>query len=227
MDFIKQDIESKKRLLAQVTTADDSNGDRPPPKYLKRADIERQRVEEHQLQAAKDAQDKLDRAVVVTREKVEQRDELEAGREASTSNLLVEQVLEAVAVEQAGTETFNISNEDAVRRLRNKGQPIRLFGETDKERRLRVRALELIEERTEGQLNEFMRAMERTERGLDLDEATGKKEDKQVERKGKKAGEEDVLVDMALVKSNPHKVYPQIYHALKVGAGCSLIEALD
>lgn len=227
MDFIKQDIENKKRLLAQVTTADDSNGERPAPKYLKRADLERQRVEEHQLQAAQDKQDRLARAVVVAQAKVVQVDEREGGREASTSNLLVEQVLEAVALEQAGTETFNISNEDAVRRLRNKGQPIRLFGETDKERRLRVRALELIEERTEGQLNEFMRAMERTERGLDLDEATGKKEDKEGEKKGKKAGEEDVLVDMALVKSNPHKVYPQIYHALKVGARRRRNEALD
>ena len=43
--------------------------------------------------------------------------------------------------------SFNISNEEAIRRLRVKGQPIRLFGESDKERRLRLRALELIEEK--------------------------------------------------------------------------------
>lgn len=129
-----------------------------------------------------------------------------------------------VVEEQNKPEAFNISNEEAVRRLRNKGQPIRLFGETDKERRLRVRALELIEERTEGQRNDFMRAMDGMEMGLDLQEIEknkikGKGEAKEGEgeelEKKKKAGEENVLVDMKLVKEDPHKIYPQIYHALK------------
>lgn len=48
-----------------------------------------------------------------------------------------------------GSDTFNISPEEVVRRLRAKGQPIRLFGESDKDRKTRLRALELIEERTE------------------------------------------------------------------------------
>ena len=47
----------------------------------------------------------------------------------------------------APESTFNISNEETIRRLRAKGQPIRLFGESDKDRRLRLRALELIEEK--------------------------------------------------------------------------------
>jgi pre-mRNA-splicing factor 18 len=58
-------------------------------------------------------------------------------------------------------ELFNISNEEAVRRLRNKERRIRLFGESDKVRRLRLRALQLIEELTEGGRNELMRALER------------------------------------------------------------------
>ena len=36
---------------------------------------------------------------------------------------------------------YNLSNEETIRRLRLKGQPIRLFGEADRERRLRLRAL--------------------------------------------------------------------------------------
>lgn len=63
------------------------------------------------------------------------------------------------------TEKFNVSNEEAVRRLRAKAEPIRLFGESDKERRLRLRALELIEEKTGGShgQNDFRSALQSAE----------------------------------------------------------------
>jgi len=155
-------------------------------------------------------------------------------------------------------KTFNVSNEEAVRRLRRIGQPIRLFAESDKDRRLRLRALELIEERSEGQRNDFARAMEGQELGIEREKekkkGAGEKQDKkdqakkdklekelekdkqdvesgkQVKEKEKKEPnpkDEEVLVDLNLVKTNPHKVYPQIYHALKVSLllftvqGCS------
>ncbi|KAG1140748.1 hypothetical protein G6F38_008899 [Rhizopus arrhizus] len=44
------------------------------------------------------------------------------------------------------TETFNIPMEECIRRLRAMGQPIRLFAETDKQCKLRLRALELMDE---------------------------------------------------------------------------------
>ena len=46
-------------------------------------------------------------------------------------------------------ETFNITREEVIRRLRAKRQPIRLFGETDKQCKIRLRALELMEERSD------------------------------------------------------------------------------
>ena len=67
---------------------------------------------------------------------------------------------------EAITTTFNISNDETVRRLRTKGQPVRLFGESDKERRLRLRALELIEEKGHdraGGQNDFRKALEDVE----------------------------------------------------------------
>ena len=77
---------------------------------------------------------------------------------------------------QAGTnagETFNISNEECIRRLRSKGQPIRLFGETDKERRLRLRALELLE-KTSGSssqgFNDFNKLLKDMESGYEARE---------------------------------------------------------
>jgi pre-mRNA-splicing factor 18 len=108
---------------------------------------------------------------------------------------------------------FNISNEETVRRLRAKGQPISLFGESDKDRRLRLRALELIEERDserQGGHNDFKKALEDVE--------SVEKELQSKNGKGKKKEGESVnvgVLDLNLVKTDPDKLYPLIYYALK------------
>jgi len=118
---------------------------------------------------------------------------------------------------------FNISNEETIRRLRAKGQPIRLFGESDKDRRLRLRALELIEEKGHervGGQNDFRKALEDVESAERLmrnrnadsaaDEGKGKKKDVSP------AGDGEIAVlDLAVVKTDPDKLYPIIYYALK------------
>ena len=120
---------------------------------------------------------------------------------------------------------FNISNEETIRRLRAKGQPIRLFGESDKDRRLRLRALELIEEKGHervGGQDDFRKALEDVESAERLmrdrnanstagDEDKGKKKDDSAA-----SGESEIAVlDLALIKSDPDKLYPVIYYALK------------
>lgn len=111
---------------------------------------------------------------------------------------------------------FNISPEETTRRLRAKGQPIRLFGETDKDRRLRLRALELIEERGADKVtgqNDFRKALEDVEeeerrklqRGHQTDQAKGRGKDKEI----------NTQVDLTLLKTDPDKLYPILYHALK------------
>lgn len=109
---------------------------------------------------------------------------------------------------------FNISNEETVRRLRAKGQPIRLFAETDKDRRLRLRALELIEEKgheRQGGQNDFRKALEDVEsieREMQKRNNKGKKKDD--------TSQVDMgILDLGLVKSDPDKLYPIIYYALK------------
>lgn len=72
-----------------------------------------------------------------------------------------------------------------VRRLRARGHPIRLFAETDQQRKIRLRALELVEDRSEGQRNDFMRAMENAETGLHL-EALGQTDRASSSNKDKK-----------------------------------------
>jgi pre-mRNA-splicing factor 18 len=110
-------------------------------------------------------------------------------------------------------ESFNISNEETIRRLRAKGQPIRLFAESDKDRRLRLRALELIEEKgheRQGGQNDFKKALE------DVENVERELKSK---NKGKKRDESDMtsssVLDLGLLKTDPDKLYPIIYYALK------------
>ncbi|ORY44644.1 Prp18 domain-domain-containing protein [Leucosporidium creatinivorum] len=258
MDWLKLEIDSKKRALSASATTDDGQ---PAPKYIKRADLERQRQKERDDQAAREAQERQERLLAAAKKVARKEDETSNTLRppSSTTSKGKEGTPASGAEDEAGAgggdkvdqvkpEAFNVSNEEAILRLRRKGQPIRLFGESDKDRRLRLRALELIEERSEGQRNDFMRAMDGVEVGFNLEEvakkgskdasaatsgdAKGKgKEVAAVESKegtpatAQSGGEdsvrepnpkdEEVIVDVSLAKSNPHKIYPQIYHALK------------
>jgi pre-mRNA-splicing factor 18 len=237
MDFLKAEIQSKKRQLEELsstpTTTTDSttttNEEPPVKRYLKRSELEAMRLQSEREKLA---------------EKERLRKEKLYGKKSSSSSTTttVADLSQgtSIALQEVG-ETFNVSNEEAIKRLRRIGQPIRLFAESDKERRLRLRALELIEERTEGQRNDFARAMEGQELGIEREKESNKnnqekKENKQMKKKDNESNtsstttttttksedkepkpkDEEVLVDLDLVKTNPHKVYPQIYHALKV-----------
>ena len=135
---------------------------------------------------------------------------------------------------EPAAEAFNISPEECVRRLRQKGQPIRLFGETDKDRKLRLRALELLEERSEGTQNDFKRTLEAME--YTMEEKNLGKEARLAHAKAKAAGEASAstsdagegeqegkkgydggILDLKLVQEDPNKLYPIMYYALKVG----------
>jgi pre-mRNA-splicing factor 18 len=119
---------------------------------------------------------------------------------------------------------FNISNDETIRRLRAKGQPVRLFGESDKERRLRLRALELIEEKGHervGGQNDFRKALEDVESAERLmrdrnANSTAGDEDKGKKKDDSASGESEIAVlDLALIKTDPDKLYPVIYYSLK------------
>ncbi|GAA5973756.1 hypothetical protein JCM8115_005373, partial [Rhodotorula mucilaginosa] len=268
MDFLKNEIASKKRQLDQVTASLSPSPDAPPPpKYLKRAELERieqEQREQERKRKEQERREKLYGTKANTTKKSGARSSTDAATDgATTTTNTTDQEASTRNADAGGPgptpgETFFVSNEEAVRRLRQKGQPIRLFAESDKDRRLRLRALELIEDSSSntavGQRNEFAKAMEGQELGLELDKVAkraaggggdvkgkGKGKGSAVvgtpdpdpaaglaEDKGKGKGEsadeadrepnpkdQDVLVDLDLVRTNPHKVYPQIYHAFK------------
>ncbi|THH16675.1 hypothetical protein EW146_g4022 [Bondarzewia mesenterica] len=213
MDALKAAIATKRKVV------DDTSQSRPK-KYMRRGDIERLKEEEEQKAREAERLAKAERNADSTKLKVPTSRSLSASphpngsRSRSTASPQPDGVVP--------TATFNISNEETVRRLRAKGQPILLFGESDKERRLRLRALELIEEKGHdraGGQNDFRKALEdveSAEREL-KDRNSGADETSRGKRKGDAgAGEgEGAVLDLELVKTDPDKLYPIIYYALK------------
>jgi len=89
---------------------------------------------------------------------------------------------------------------------------------------LRLRALELIEEKggeKGGQQNDFKKALEDVEQSELVKHAmSGGKAPSEVKGTGKEKGKEKdeqrtSVIDLGLIKSDPDRLYPLIYNALK------------
>ncbi|KAI0293825.1 Prp18 domain-containing protein [Russula brevipes] len=208
MDALKAEIASKRKTL--------DNGQQRPNKYMRRGDIERMKEEEEQ-NAREEAAKKAAQAQAQTLRC--------CNPQSRSASLTPARSTASPSPEDPGV-AFNISNEETIRRLRAKGQPIRLFGESDKDRRLRLRALELIEEKGHervGGQNDFRKALEDVESAERLMRDRNANSTASEEGKGKKkddsaSGDGEIAVlDMALIKTDPDKLYPVIYYALKRG----------
>ncbi|ODN81026.1 hypothetical protein L202_03126 [Cryptococcus amylolentus CBS 6039] len=243
MDSLLAEISEKKRAL-QSDGADEG----PAKKYMRRADVERAKEEEEQRRKELAKQEAERKKEILQAEKAKRSEARRAALgKLNPASPTPSSSRNTPDPSLPSEERFNISPEECIRRLRAKGQPIRLFGESDKERRLRLRALELLEERgpsgAQGR-NDFKWALEEMESGLDekglekkarelhrLAEERGKlegsgsagtpvegeqeegKEGKEVEKK--KKGVDIGILDLKLIKTDPNKVYPIIYYALK------------
>ncbi|KAL1745773.1 Prp18 domain-containing protein [Schizophyllum fasciatum] len=211
MDALKAEIATKRKAIEV---------DGRPSKYMRRGDLERLREQE---EAAKKAAEREARererqaAEEKARASSKPRAPTRSPSRASSANPGTPSTGEPAGSPAPTTgEAFNISIEETVRRLRQKGQPIRLFGETDRDRRLRLRALELIEERghdRQGGQNDFRKALE------DVEKVERERQSKGAREKGKKRDESAAnvvgVLDLNLIKTDPDKLYPLIYYALK------------
>ncbi|CAG8456159.1 14527_t:CDS:2 [Racocetra fulgida] len=197
MDSLKIEIEKKRKAL------ENGNQGSKKKKYISRAELEKQREQDY-LKIQEELERKRELASPNEQEKAEQ----------DTPNKEVQKE------ENDGSDTFNISQEEVIRRLRAKGQPIRLFGESDKDRKTRLRALELIEERSEGQRNDFMKTLEEMETGLDL-EVLKKQPEEEISRSSKKKRVVEDLpldntpIEVDLIEKDPDKLYILIYTFFK------------
>ncbi|OCH94892.1 Prp18-domain-containing protein [Obba rivulosa] len=221
MDALKAEIALKRKAIQQDPVPNAAR----PTKYMRRGEIERLKEEqERQEKEEKEAREREERERK-EREEEERRQQRARSKAISSRGSTLSPHPERVSGSgsPAPESAFNISNEETIRRLRAKGQPIRLFGESDKERRLRLRALELIEEKDherQGGQNDFKKALEDVENVERLLKDKRAKEEESKEKGKKKDGKESSadsveVLDLGLVKTDPDKLYPLIYHALK------------
>ncbi|GAA96047.1 hypothetical protein E5Q_02708 [Mixia osmundae IAM 14324] len=247
MDFgdISAEIERKRKAKESLTGGS--------KKYVRRGDLEAARSEAEQASKRDELAKREAKLWHAAKQAAGTEEKLGGSLKPDvTSDLATPADSASLIVQDEKPEAFNVSDEEAVRRLRSKGQPIRLFAESNRERRLRLRALELIEERTEGQQNDLMRAMEGVDQSLlanptittnpttvgktaadrikadaiasggtspvgtpgassPAGSAVAAVEDDNVKR----TEEGDIIIDLALLKTDPRKLYPHIYFALK------------
>ncbi|KAH9941359.1 pre-mRNA splicing factor [Amylocystis lapponica] len=211
MEALKAEIAQKRKALE----VDPTNGTRPT-KYLRRGDIER--LKEEQRRKEKEEKETNERE-----ERVRKGSHAKASS-SRNSTPHPDAVSASASPAPESATSFNISNEETIHRLRAKGQPIRLFGESDKDRRLRLRALELIEEKgneRHGGQNDFKKALEDVEnverlmRDRRVQEEEGRDKGKKKESKDGNGPDPGEVLDLELVRTEPDKLYPMIYYALK------------
>ena len=113
------------------------------------------------------------------------------------------------------SKDFVVSNEDCIHRLRLKGEPITLFGESDRERRLRLRALELLssdnKSEGQGQQNDLRKALE----GLSQAEMESKNSLNSNQNVGRNYSESELKVTWQMINVDKDKLFATIYKYLK------------
>ncbi|KAG0031198.1 mRNA splicing protein prp18 [Podila clonocystis] len=225
MDLIEASLTKKRSALDSAT----GGGKK---KYIRRGDLEKQREQEYLAEQERERQEKEEREKKHAEEKEaarkakaasEANDSTETSTSSPTSTSADQSIPSSSSTTTTDAEsaaTFNIAPEEVVRRLRARGHPIRLFAETDQQRKIRLRALELVEDRSEGQRNDFMRAMENAETGLHL-EALGQTDRTGSSNKDKKTKEDPTKnldtneISTDLLQKDMDKLYVLIYTYFK------------
>ncbi|ROL23569.1 Pre-mRNA-splicing factor 18 [Anabarilius grahami] len=152
MDILKAEIARKRKLIEEKELIDDSK------KYFKRADLARKEEEEYYRRCGY----KLDKT--------------EDEEPPSTS---ANPVLELELTEEKLPMT--LSRQEVIRRLRERGEPIRLFGESDYDAFQRLRKIEILApEVNKGLRNDLKAAMDKIDQQY-LNEIVGGTEGSEVD----------------------------------------------
>ncbi|GAA5805987.1 hypothetical protein HPULCUR_011514 [Helicostylum pulchrum] len=201
-DVIQEEISKKRKLLEAV---EKRGGADKKLKYVSRAELERIREEEYRKKE-KEREEKERQKKARLEEEEEKKRKHELDRQTAIAEEKAKDQPEEVI------EAFNISREECVRRLRAMGQPIRLFGETDKQCKVRLRALELMDEQSGDQgRNDFMRTLEEMETNMRLDDLKQKGGPVDDKKKIKKTTLVVEPIEIGLLQTDIDKLYSQIY----------------
>ncbi|KAF5905501.1 pre-mRNA-splicing factor 18 isoform X1, partial [Clarias magur] len=158
MDILKAEIARKRKLLEEKELVDNTK------KYFKRADLAKKEEEEYFKRCGYS-------------EKKQQQDE-------TTPSASSNPVLELELTEEKLPMT--LSRQEVIRRLRERGEPVRLFGETDYDAFQRLRKIEILApEVNKGLRNDLKAAMDKIDQQY-LNEIVG----------GTEAGDPDAQDDL-------------------------------
>ncbi|XP_011474545.1 pre-mRNA-splicing factor 18 isoform X3 [Oryzias latipes] len=168
MDILKAEIARKRKLLEENQLVDDSK------KFFKRAELAQKEQEDYYRRCG----------LKVQRETPERQiDHKEDDEPSSSSN----PVLELELTEEKLPMT--LSRQEVIRRLRERGEPIRLFGESDYDAFQRLRKIEILTpEVNKGLRNDLKAAMDKIDQQY-LNEIVG----------GTEAGEVDTQHDLKVL----------------------------
>lgn len=199
--IISEEVSKKRKLIDRAKEA--SNGP-ATKKYVRRGDIES--VEERERREAAEKEKRL-------KEERERRSASPMPGRPDTPKLKDGSArADGDDTSASDGSSLAIPNDEVIRRLRLRDEPIRLFAESDRARLARLRLLESQDVESDGQKNEFRRALEATEQRL-VKEALAKQAGMEDEGAKRKAAAEDALLDavdttpisLELLQSDPDR----------------------
>ncbi|KAJ2547177.1 hypothetical protein EV175_005323 [Coemansia sp. RSA 1933] len=184
MDFLKEAI-SQRRSIYKRARGEDKDKDnsssglstehthKKPKKYVRVADLNSTEEDTASTETA-ESQDRIDQsqppsnATNIQKKDVLRKDHTD---EKQKKSLSASGQPNNNDEDDDGQSLGTISADEIIKRLRARSEPIRLFGETDGQRRKRLRHLEVSEEkRGGGQQNEFRRVLAQVEAGAMLED---------------------------------------------------------
>ncbi|KAG7261466.1 hypothetical protein CRUP_008155 [Coryphaenoides rupestris] len=170
MDLLKAEIERKRKLVEDKDLVNDSK------KYFKRADLARKETEDYHKRCGYRVQ--------------RQTTESQVTKMVDAPTTSVNPVLELELTEEKLPMT--LSRQEVIRRLRERGEPVRLFGESDYDAFQRLRKIEILApEVNKGLRNDLKAAMDKIDQQY-LNEIVG----------GTEMGEVDKQHDLKVHEEN-------------------------
>ncbi|KAI4880000.1 hypothetical protein NFI96_029181 [Prochilodus magdalenae] len=195
MDILRAEIERKRKLIEEKELVDSSK------KYFKRAELARKEEEDYYKRSGYKVSLLLDITTVSLNSQDESKlqcsidicstlfctPKMEKKEEEVTPSTSSNPVLELELTEEKLPMT--LSRQEVIRRLRERGEPIRLFGETDYDAFQRLRKIEILA--PEGLRNDLKAAMDKIDQQY-LNEIVG----------GQEPGELDTQHDLKVHEEN-------------------------
>lgn len=141
MDLLRKEIERKRKEIEETKLLTNQK------KFFKRGDLEQKLTDDFNKKRSEDDAEK------------QRKDESDQEKDYQSKSERAKNALK----KDEGSEKKIIPRNEVIKRLRNRNQPIRFFGESDLDGMKRLKMIESTETQTDGMRNDFKAAMDQTE----------------------------------------------------------------